>query len=133
MQISVVNYLGDLRTESTHLASGEKIISDAPKDNNGKGSAFSPTDYLANSVAQCMVTVMAIEAQKKGINLLGITAKVTKTMAIEPRRISRLSIDIVMPEDAKNHSEMLEKIAHHCPVAKSIHPEIELTVQFNYG
>lgn len=133
MQISVVNYLGELRTQSTHLASGEEVISDAPLDNNGKGEAFSPTDFMTNSLAQCMITVMGIEARKWNLNLSGTFAKVGKTMGTQPRRIIGIQMEITLPIDAQKFSKELETTAHNCPVAKSIHPDIELDIQFKYG
>ena len=81
-------YLGDLRTEATHLQSGTKIITDAPTDNQGKGEAFSPTDLLAESLASCMLTTMAILGGKQGINIDGTTCEVTKIMAANPRRVA---------------------------------------------
>jgi putative redox protein len=133
MQISVVNYLGELRTKSAHLASGETVISDAPLDNNGKGEAFSPTDFMVNSLAQCMITVMGIEARRLNVDLTGTTASVGKVMGIQPRRVTKIQIEINLPEQAKDFSKELETTAHNCPVVKSIHPNIELNVQFKYG
>ena len=85
MPTSEVTYLGDLRTSSVHLQSGNTIITDAPLDNNGKGEAFSPTDTVANSLASCMFTVMGIKARDLGVDFSGSTAQVTKVMAAEPR------------------------------------------------
>ena len=51
-----VVYQGELRTEATHLKSGNKLTTDAPTDNNGKGEAFSPTDLLCTSLASCMIS-----------------------------------------------------------------------------
>ena len=128
-----VEYKGQLRTISTHIKSGEQIITDAPTDNNGKGEAFSPTDMVANSVATCMLTIMGITAEKRNFNIDGICATVEKIMAANPRRISKLNIEVKFPK--KNYTseqkELLEKVALKCPVLMSIHPNIEKNVTFN--
>jgi len=130
---SKVEYKGQLRTISTHIKSGEQIITDAPTDNNGKGEAFSPTDMVANSVATCMLTIMGITAEKRNFNIDGICATVEKIMAANPRRISKLNIEVKFPK--KNYTseqkELLEKVALKCPVLMSIHPDIEKNVTFN--
>lgn len=125
-------YLGQLRVEATHLKSGETMITDAPTDNNGKGEAFSPTDTVATGLATCMLTIMGIRAGKKNINLQGATAEVTKTMASNPRRISKIEITITMPKIGvdENFQELLEISAKSCPVAESLHPNIEQVVHF---
>ncbi|HXU27186.1 MAG TPA: OsmC family protein, partial [Bacteroidia bacterium] len=95
---SEVTYLGELRTEAIHLQSGNKIVTDAPKDNHGKGEAFSPTDLVATALASCMLSVMGILALKEGITKSdGAVAKVTKVMYAEPRRIGEVHISITMP------------------------------------
>ena len=125
-------YLGNLRVESTHIKSGELIISDAPIDNNGKGEAFSPTDLLATSLASCMLTIMGIVAANKHISINGAAAEVKKIMASNPRRVSRIEIKVYMQELKINADEraLLENSAKNCPVAKSIHPAIEQVIEF---
>ncbi len=125
-------YLGELRVESTHLKSGEVIISDAPTDNNGKGQAFSPTDTVATSLATCMLTIMGIVADQNELNIQGAAAEISKTMAANPRRISKIEIKILMPKIdlPENLKVLLEDRARNCPVAKSIHPDIEQVVEF---
>lgn len=130
---SKVTYLGDLRTSSVHLQSGNKIISDAPLDNNGKGEAFSPTDTVANALASCMFTIMGIKARDMEIDLSGSTASVTKIMGIEPRRIIEIQIvfDInILPDDKAK--TILERAALTCPVFYSLHPDIIKDVTFNW-
>src|SRR5271163_547191 len=90
-------YIGDLRTEATHLQSGTKIITDAPTDNQGKGEAFSPTDLLAEALASCVLTTMGITANTHGINIDGTTAEVTKIMAANPRRVAEVVVDLKFP------------------------------------
>ena len=89
-----VKYQGDLRTKITHLDSGSVINTDAPKDNHGLGKTFSPTDLLCSSLASCILTIMAIAVEKKGIVILGATAIVKKTMTNNPRRIAKIDIDL---------------------------------------
>jgi uncharacterized OsmC-like protein len=130
---SKVTYLGDLRTSSIHLQSGNEIISDAPLDNNGKGEAFSPTDTVANALASCMMTVMGIKARDLNIDLKGSTAEVTKVMNAEPRRIGAIEIifDMVGTMDQKSKT-ILERTAMTCPVFLSLNPEIEKRITFNW-
>lgn len=130
---SKVEYSGQLRTISTHIKSGEQIITDAPTDNNGKGKAFSPTDMVANSVATCMLTIMGIAAEKRNLNINGTTAIVEKIMDSNPRRISKLNIEVQFPKNnyTTGQRELLEKVALNCPVIMSIHPAIEKNVTFS--
>jgi uncharacterized OsmC-like protein len=130
---SKVTYLGDLRTSSIHLQSGNEIISDAPLDNNGKGEAFSPTDTVANALASCMMTVMGIKARDLEVDLKGSTAGVTKIMNAEPRRIGVIEItfEMVGTNDKKNIT-ILERTAMTCPVFMSLNTEIEKRITFNW-
>jgi uncharacterized OsmC-like protein len=130
---SKVTYLGDLRTSSIHLQSGNEIISDAPLDNNGKGEAFSPTDTVANALASCMMTVMGIKARDLEVDLKGSTAAVTKIMNAEPRRIGVIEItfEMVGTHDKKNIT-ILERTAMTCPVFMSLNTEIEKRITFNW-
>ena len=92
-------YLGNLRTEILHEQSGNKIITDAPLDNHGKGEYFSPTDIFASSLASCMLTIMGISAQSYGFNIDGTTVEIEKEMAANPRRVARIVVDITFPND----------------------------------
>ncbi|MUP46243.1 OsmC family peroxiredoxin [Gramella sp. BOM4] len=131
---SRVIYLGDLRTESVHLQSGSKMITDAPVDNHGKGEAFSPTDTVANALATCMLTVMGIKARDLGVDLKGASANVLKTMAADPRRISQLNIEISFPESfGDKNNKILENTARNCPVLYSLHPDIKKNISFTYS
>jgi putative redox protein len=132
---SEVIYTGDLRTEATHLQSGNKLITDAPKDNHGKGEAFSPTDLAATSLACCMLSVMGILARKEGITPSdGAKATVLKVMYADPRRIGEIHIEITMPAKGFTDKEkkMYEHAAYTCPVAKSLHPDIKQEIKFTY-
>lgn len=128
---SEVIYLGDLRTQSTHLASQASIVSDAPIDNNGKGEAFSPTDYVANALASCMLTIMGIKAKELNIDISQSRAEVTKIMQEEPRKIGEVQVTIFMSISAdKKTQTILENVARACPVAKSLHPDIQQNITF---
>lgn len=130
---SKVSYLGDLRTECTHLQSGNTFITDAPLDNNGKGEAFSPTDTVATGLASCMMTVMGIKAREMDIDLKGTTASVKKIMAADPRRISRIEVTFNFPISPELKSRtILERTANTCPVNYSLHPDIEKVIVFNW-
>jgi putative redox protein len=126
-------YLGGLRTEATHLQSGTKIITDAPTDNKGKGEAFSPTDLLAESLAGCMLTTMAIAADIHGIAMEGTECEVTKVMAANPRRVAEVVTIFKFPKDyTDKEKEILTKAALGCPVAVSLHPDLIKTVDFGW-
>lgn len=130
---SKVIYLGELRTESEHLQSGSKMITDAPVDNHGKGQAFSPTDTVANALATCMLTVMGIKANDLGIDMDGASAEVTKTMAANPRRISQIDVLIRFPRSyEEKQSKILENTGRTCPVLESLHPDIKKNISFLY-
>jgi putative redox protein len=134
MKTSRIIYKGKLRTEATHLLSGQSIITDAPLDNNGKGEAFSPTDLLATSLGNCMLTIMGIVAERNQINMDNASVDITKIMAAEPRRVSEIIVEIDMSSNVFSEKErqLLENAAKTCPVAKSLHPDLKQTVIFNY-
>lgn len=127
-------YEGDLRCSCTHLQSGTVIETDAPTDNKGKGERFSPTDLLCVSLATCVVTTMGIRANDMNVDLSNSKMEVTKHMLSNPRRIGRIDIELFL--EAKNAKEadceVLEKIGNNCPVYKSINPEIELNINYNW-
>ena len=127
-------YQNNLRTEAEHIASGEKIITDAPVDNNGKGEAFSPTDLVATALGACMITIMAISGNKYDIDMSGTNASVKKIMGSDPRRISEISIDINMNKNIEEKDrKRLERSALTCPVHKSLHPDLEKKIRFIYS
>lgn len=128
------SYLGELRTEAIHLKSANRIITDAPTDNHGKGESFSPTDLVCASLCSCMITVMGIHAVKHAIALEGLEANVTKFMSSNPRQISRIKIDfrLTHTDASDDQRTMLKEIALHCPVALSLNPDIEQEVTFDF-
>jgi putative redox protein len=130
-----VTYEGGLRTTAIHGPSGNELITDAPKDNMGKGEAFSPTDLVATALATCVLTTMGIVAQRNGIDMTGATARVTKEMVATPtRRIGRLAVTVRMPRPLSAEDQTrLENAAHHCPVHKSLHPDVDAPITFTWG
>lgn len=134
METSKTKYLGGYRTQATHLLSSQTIITDAPLDNNGKGEAFSPTDLVATALSSCMLTLMDITAFNNGFSLKSADVATTKIMAANPRRISEIIIDFDLTGGnyTERQKSILENAAKHCPVAKSIHPDIKVKTTFNY-
>ena len=128
---SVVSYLGNLRTESVHISSNEKIVTDAPTDNNGKGEAFSPTDLVASSLSSCILTVIGIVSKQIIYDLTNTTSSVKKIMGDNPRRIVEIEVKIEFSQstDSKKRA-IIEKTALNCPVAKSLHPDIKQNISF---
>ncbi len=127
-------YLGQLRAEATHLQSGTKIVTDAPVDNHGKGESFSPTDMVATALGSCMLTIMGIAAESRGIDIAGTKLSITKIMAADPRRIGEIKIEFHFPAEYDDKfKRILENAAETCPVAKSLHPDLKQTITFNYG
>lgn len=126
-------YLGGLRTEITHLQSGNKIVTDAPLDNNGKGEFFSPTDMLAASLGSCMLTIIGITASAHGFNIDGTKLSTTKVMGTEPRRVAEIHINFEFPSDySDKHKKLIEAAAAACPAEHSLHPEIKRVINFIY-
>jgi putative redox protein len=132
---SQIIYKGSLRTEATHLQSGTLIETDAPVDNQGQGERFSPTDLLATSLGNCMLTIMGIKARDMQVPLEGTTVDITKTMKADPRRVGGIKVVFHFPATLKvddKQKEILQRAALTCPVAKSIHPDIEQDISFNW-
>lgn len=134
MNTATIIYSGNLRTQATHLKSGEILISDAPTDNNGKGEAFSPTDLLSTSLVSCMLTIMGIAAKNKGIMFNNAEATMKKIMADNPRRVDRIQIEIKISEKwTDSEKRVMETAALNCPVAKSLSKGIIQEVEFSYN
>lgn len=132
--IATVKYLGGLRTEATHLKSGNVIYTDAPLDNQGKGEAFSPTDLTATSLGSCILTIMGIAANNHKINMDGTLLEVQKIMASNPRRIEKIILNIKMPKNdySNKDKKILEAAAHHCPVALSLSSDTEEIINIHW-
>lgn len=125
-------YHGDLHCEARHEPSGNTLVTDAPKDNQGRGEAFSPTDLMATSFGTCIATTMAIAARKHGVELKGLRFEVTKEMSTDsPRRIARLAAKVWMPVPADHpFAERLIAAARGCPVHHSLHPSVDAPIEF---
>ena len=133
MSTSTIVYKNNLRTEAKHTASGQVILTDAPIDNNGKGEAFSPTDLVATALASCMITIIAIAAEKNNIDVSKTSANVKKIMGSNPRTISDIVVEVKMSKDLTQKDRIrLEKAALACPVHKSLHPDMKKEVTFTY-
>ncbi|SFP54969.1 OsmC family protein [Parafilimonas terrae] len=132
---SEIIYKGSLRTEAKHLQSNTIIETDAPTDNQGKGERFSPTDLLATSLGSCMLTIMGIKARDMNISLEGTEVSIQKNMKSEPRRVGGIDVRFNFPASLTlddKEKAILERAALTCPVAKSIHPDIEMNVDFGW-
>jgi len=134
MATSRTIYTGGLRTENEHVRSGQKLITDAPVDNQGKGEAFSPTDLAATALSDCMLTIMGIKARDKGLDLIGTTIETTKIMSSDPRRIGEIIVEFTFPKNdfSEKDKTILEAVTKTCPVALSLHPDVKQTVKFNW-
>ncbi len=135
METSRVIYSGDLRTEATHVKSGQTFITDAPIDNQGKGEAFSPTDLLATSLGVCAITVVGIAARTHGFNVDGTSIKITKIMASDPRRVGEVIVEMDFP--AIKYTEKQKAIIRHtvdiCPVSQSLNISLKQTFILNFS
>ena len=130
---SQIIYKGELRTNATHIQSGTVIETDAPTDNQGKGERFSPTDLVAVALGTCMITTMGIKARTMDIVLDGTRLEVTKIMVSDPRRIGKIIVHLFFPENLTiddKQKDLLERTARTCPVERTLHPDVELDMQF---
>lgn len=132
---SKIIYNGELRTTATHLQSGTEIETDAPRDNQGKGERFSPTDLVATALGSCMISIMGIAGRTHNIVVDHSTCTIEKIMAADPRRISEIVVNLYMkgqPEFSEKERTLLERTALTCPVYLSLHPDIKKTVTFHW-
>ena len=128
-----MTYMGGLRCELQHGPSGATVSTDAPVDNHGKGEAFSPTDLMCSAMAACMATIMGIYAEKENLNLNGLTIEVGKIMSANPRRIARIETTINVPLSADTpHREALNECVIGSPAMRSLHPDIEVPITWNW-
>ena len=128
-----IKYKGNLRTTAIHLDSGSEISTDAPKDNHGLGETFSPTDMVCTALASCILTIMAIAVEKDNIDIKGTTAVVKKTMGKNPRRISKIDIDLTFPREYDQKTKtVLERAAYNCPVHHTLSETVEKNISFTY-
>lgn len=129
-------YNGELQTACVHTPSGSELFTDAPQDNGGKGSAFSPTDLVATALGSCILTTMALVAERNGIDLKGSTLSITKEMhTTAPRRIAKLTIllELKTQEPLRDEAKAkLTRAAHQCPVKLSLHPDVQVDMDIQF-
>ncbi|MCX7704560.1 MAG: OsmC family protein [Planctomycetota bacterium] len=131
-----ITYEGELHCTAVHTPSGSLLKTDAPVDNGGKGEFFSPTDLVATALGTCIATTLGLYAQKKGLDITGTEITVLKEMVSTPaRRIGSLKVKVIIPKGQNFSDEQqakFETIAKTCPVGRSLHPDVNVTIQFVY-
>lgn len=135
METTKTIYTGGLRTEMTHLRSGNVVITDAPVDNKGRGEYFSPTDLVASALGSCIFTIMGIAAQEHGFSIDGSTCSITKVMAENPRRIGEIIIEFDLTRHSYNDKQkkILEYCVKTCPVALSLNESLKQSVSLRFS
>ncbi|CAN5168964.1 OsmC family protein [soil metagenome] len=132
---ATIQYEGNLRCNARHLQSNSLIETDAPTDNRGKGERFSPTDLVCTALATCMITTMAMKATDMGIELKDTIVNVQKHMASDPRRIAKIDVELTFPDTLKLEEKdkiILQRVGDHCPVIKSLHPDVVINASYNW-
>lgn len=123
--------LRGLEGRLTHGPSSAVIRTVPPRDNGGDGSSFSPTDLLGASLASCALTTMALVAAKEGLSFGDASATVVKHMVGPPRRVGELTLELRMPKGVPAAQRArLEEIGRGCPVARSLHPDVQVPMRF---
>jgi len=133
--LSTVIYEGTGRTVCEHLRSGTRIETDAPVDNKGRGERFSPTDLVATALGACMLTIMGQRADEMNVDISGVKVEIEKIMKPDPRRIGGINLTFHFPDHLVLNDRqqlILRKAADTCPVAYSIHPDIEVNVKMDW-
>lgn len=126
-------YLGTKKVQLVHEPSGEVLITEAPKDNGGEGKGFSPTDLVAAAYGSCVMTTIAIVAERSGLSVEGMHMRVEKHMQSEPRRIGNIPLTVYMPKAlSEQDRQKLERAGLACPVHKSLHPDVKAEISFLY-
>ena len=135
MPTVIAKYLGGLRVEAVHAASGTKIVTDAPVDNHGKGEAFSPTDLCVTALGTCAMTIMGMLAERHGMDLTGTEIEIVKKMNKDPRRIGEIDVVFNFPDRGFSQKDktIVERTAFSCPVHLSLHPDIKQNFVFNWN
>lgn len=135
METVRTKYLGDLRTEATHVRSGNVLTTDAPVDNQGRGEYFSPTDLVATALGSCILTIMGIAARQYNFSIEGVTCRITKIMTENPRRIGEIAIeyDFTMRPYTYKQKKILEYCVRSCPVAQTLHPSVNQNVNLVFS
>lgn len=130
-----IEYIGDLRCKLTHTQSRTVIYTDPPKDNHGKGENFSPTDLLATAYGACFGSILAIAAKERNMDISGFKIKAIKEMSANPRKISKIGLEIKFPKEDYTDKEkhLIEFVIKTCPVRLSLNPDIDFDVKVFYG
>jgi len=134
VEIAIV-YEGQLRSRAIHGPSGSELTTDAPLDNCGRAEHFSPTDLVAAALGSCILTLMGIRAAGRGLAIEGARVHVVKDMAANPRRVGALTVVVTMPARAgltPDDRQALEQAALQCPVRQSLHPDVTVSMRFEY-
>ena len=130
-----IQYEGNLRCTALHLQSNTQIETDAPTDNRGKGERFSPTDLVCTALGTCMITTMAMKATDMGIELAGTIIEIKKHMLSDPRRIGQIDVSLQLQTAAQTEEKdriILQRAGDHCPVIKSLHPDLKLNITYHW-
>ena len=126
-------YIGAKKVRLTHGPSGEVLITEAPKDNGGEGKSFSPTDLVAAAFGSCVLTTIAIVAERLGIQISGMSMRVEKHMSAEPRRVGNIPLEVHLPQALTDEERgKVERAGRACPVHKSLHPDVKAEITFVY-
>lgn len=134
METAKTKYLGDLRTEITHLKSGSVIITDAPVDNKGNGENFSPTDMVASALGSCIFTIMGIAAREHGFSIDDAKCSITKIMTEAPRKIGEIKIEFEFgdTEYTAKQKKILEYCVTTCPVSLTLNESVFQNVSLKF-
>lgn len=128
-----VVYQGEKHCQLMHDPSGALIETDAPKDNHGKGQAFSPTDLTSVSLLSCMLTTIAIKMENAELSFNHSKGHVYKIMGNAPRKIVELRVELELPKILTTEQRtQAENAALSCPVKLSLHPDILISTTFLY-
>ena len=130
---STISYLGDFKIVSQHEKSGAEIITCAPLRVGGTSELFSPSDIFGISFGQSMLMAVAVLGKHRGIDITGATCELKKSTHPEPKRIGTIFCIVRIPgKFTDEEKKFIEETALNCPVALSLHPDIQKTVLFDY-
>ena len=80
----------------------------------------------------CIMTIIGIRAEKKGIDISSMYGSVEKTMHQNPRRVGRLEIIIKLPNNINpKDREWLIQQGCECPVCHSVNQTMEVEITFD--
>ncbi|UOE41328.1 OsmC family protein [Chryseobacterium suipulveris] len=131
---SKITYVGDFKIISEHEKSGAEIVTCAPLREGGTSEYFSPSDIFGISYGQSMLMAVAVLGKPRGIDITGATCELKKSTYPEPKRIGTIFCIVRFPKNyTPEEKKFIEDTALNCPVALSIHPNVQTTVLFEYG